>query len=31
MLNVSPFLHENDDLVEFCIATKASIVWWNVE
>ena len=29
-LNVEPFLHEADGGVEFCIATKAAIIWWDV-
>lgn len=29
-LNVVPFLTEADAGVEFCIATKAAIVWWDV-
>lgn len=29
-LNVAPFLSKTDDGVEFCIATKAAIIWWDV-
>ena len=29
-LNVAPFLTEVDGGVEFCIATRAAIIWWNV-
>lgn len=28
--NVAPFLAESDGGVEFCIATKAAIIWWDV-
>lgn len=29
-LNVAPFLADAGDGVEFCISTKAAIVWWDV-
>ena len=29
-INIRPFLTPVDDGVEFCIATKASIIWWDV-
>ena len=29
-MNVAPFLTEAEGGVEFCIATKASIIWWDV-
>ena len=29
-INIKPFLKPVDGGVEFCIATKASIIWWNV-
>lgn len=30
-LNIAPFLHETGEgALEFCIATKAAIIWWNV-
>lgn len=29
-LNVAPFLTEVEGGVEFCIATKAAIIWWDV-
>lgn len=29
-MNVAPFLTEKDGGVEFCIATKAAIIWWEV-
>lgn len=29
-LNAEPFLTETDGGIEFCIATSAAIIWWNV-
>ena len=29
-INVEPFLTEVDGGVEFCIATRAAIIWWDV-
>lgn len=29
-LNAEPFLSETDDGIEFCIATAAAIIWWDV-
>ena len=30
-MNVAPFLTEVEGGVEFCIATKAAIIWWDVK
>lgn len=29
-LNAEPFLTRTDDGIEFCIETRAAIIWWDV-